>query len=348
MSSLTPDDARSTLQQVTADAQVAFARARTEDELNQIKATFLGKSGPVNDIMKGLGQVAPAERAAIGQVVNAARQELEGLLEHHRERLRAERKAARIAAVQRDLSLVGRGARPGAQHPLARVEDEIIRVFEDMGYAVATGPQIETDFHNFGALNFPDDHPARDMQDTFMLPGGRLLRTHTSPVQIRAMLANRPPIRVCSPGPVFRVDTPDMTHSPNFRQVEGLLVDRNVTLADLKGTLKEFSSRLFGRELNVRFRPSFFPFTEPSVEADVECPFCEDGCRTCKGTRWIEILGAGMVDPAVFVSAGVDPEQWQGFAFGIGVERVAMLLYGVDDIRLFFENDVRFLGQFPA
>lgn len=341
-------DLQSSLALVIQNASSAFETARNEAELNQIKGAFVGKTGPLADAMKGMGQVPPAERAAFGQVVNDARQQIDALLEGQRERLRFAARQARLDAVRRDLSLPPRGPIVGAQHPLSRVEDDMLRVFEEMGYAAAGGPQVETDFHNFEALNFPPDHPARDMQDTFMVGGGRLLRTHTSPVQIRTLLAYKPPVRIAAPGPVYRCDTPDMTHSPNFRQVEGLVIDRNVTMVHLKGTLREFASRLFGRELNVRFRPSFFPFTEPSVEVDVECPFCTTGCRTCKGSRWIEILGAGMVDPAVIEAVGLNPDEWQGFAFGIGVERVAMLRYGVDDIRLFYENDVRFLAQFPA
>ncbi len=329
-------------------ARTEFDDAANEDVLNQIKAGFVGKNGPLSSLMSHMRTLPPAEKPALGQALNEAKQAIEDLLEARRLALRQAARQARIDAVHRDLSLPPRAAVPGHRHPISLVEDAMVDVLVSMGYAVATGPQVETDHHNFEALNFPADHPARDMQDTFWVEDGRLLRTHTSPVQVRTMLANEPPIRICAPGPVFRADTADMTHSPNFRQVEGLYIDRDISLAHLKGTLEEFASRLFGRQLNIRMRPSFFPFTEPSVEVDIECPFCSAGCRVCKGSRWIEILGAGMVDPAVLTACDVDPDTWQGFAFGIGVERVAMLLYGVDDMRAFYDNDMRFLAQFPA
>lgn len=336
------------LQALCDDARDAFADATTDDELNQVKARFVGKSSPLTAMMKRMRDLTPDERPAFGQAVNVARDRIEALLDAARARVREERLAARLAGERADLTRPPRSAHRGAIHPLRLAERQILRVFAEMGYAVAEGPQLETDFHNFTALNFPDDHPARDEQDTFVLEGERLLRTHTSPVQIRTMLANRPPIRIAAPGSVFRVDTADMTHSPHFHQVEGLVVDRGVTMADLKGSLREFVRRLFGKDLTIRLRPSFFPFTEPSVEVDVQCPFCSDGCRVCKGTRFIEILGAGMVDPNVFMQCGIDAETYTGFAFGIGIERVAMLLYGVDDLRLFFENDLRFLAQFES
>ena len=282
-----------------------------------------------------------------GKAVNAAKDAVEQALERHRDRIKSAAREAELAGNRVDLTLPGRRPATAALHPLRRVERDIIRVFREMGYSVALGPQVETDFHNFEALNFPPDHPARDMQDTILVEGDRLLRTHTSPVQIRTMLANEPPIRIAAPGAVYRCDELDMTHSPCFHQVEGLVVDRGITMAHLKGTLQEFASRLFGRDLSVRLRPSFFPFTEPSVEVDVQCVFCGgDGCRVCSHTGWLEILGAGMVDPNVFTSVGIDPEVYTGFAFGIGIERVAMLRYAITDIRLFYENDARFLAQF--
>lgn len=328
-------------------ASAAFASAENEDVLNQIKARFVGKAGDITSLLRSLKDVAPEDRPAFGQAVNEARELVEALLEQHRVRIREAQLQASLASRRLDLTLPPRTEPVGGLHPLRRVEQRMIEVLKDMGYALATGPQVETDFHNFEALNFPADHPARDMQDTFMVEGGRLLRTHTSPVQIRTMLAYEPPIRILAPGAVYRCDTPDMTHSPCFNQVEGLFIDRgDVTLAQLKGTLREFASRLFGRELKIRFRPSFFPFTEPSVEADVQCPFCESGCRVCKHTGFIEILGAGLVDPEVFRACGMDPDEVSGFAFGVGVERVAMLLYDVDDMRHFYDNDVRFIAQF--
>jgi phenylalanyl-tRNA synthetase alpha chain len=344
----TNDSLQTQMAQLVERARIEFEAAPNEDLLNQIKAAFLGKQGPLTALMAQMRDLDNEQRKAFGQAVNLAKTTIETLLEQRRTHLRINARNTRIDSVHRDLSLPGRSPQPGHRHPISLVEDAIVDVMIDLGYSVATGPQIETDFHNFEALNFPPDHPARDMQDTFFLADGRLLRTHTSPVQVRTMLANKPPIRICAPGPVYRADTADMTHSPNFRQVEGLYIDKGVTLAHLKGTLQEFASRLFGKQLNVRLRPSFFPFTEPSVEADIECPFCTSGCRVCKGSTWIEILGAGMVDPNVLLACGVDPEEWQGFAFGIGVERVAMLLYGVDDMRAFYDNDMRFLAQFPS
>lgn len=339
-------DLRESLDEIVADAKKAFDAAESEDALNQTKAAFVGKSGRLTGLMKRMKDLTPEERPVFGKAVNEAKAAVAAALDARREAIRNAARGADLAAERVDLTLPGRGRPRGAAHPLRRIEEEMVSIFRDMGYAVATGPEIEHDFHNYEALNFPPDHPARDMQDTFHLVDGRVLRTHTSPVQIRTMLANQPPIRICAPGAVYRSDELDMTHSPAFHQVEGLVVDRGITMAHLKNHLIEFSSRLFGRRLNVRLRPSFFPFTEPSVEVDVECPFCEDGCRVCSKTRWIEILGAGMVDPNVFEAVGVDPEVYTGFAFGIGVERVAMLKFGIDDIRLFYENDVRFLAQF--
>ena len=339
-------DLQQQLQTIVSDASVAFDQAPNDDALNQVKAKFIGKSGALTEIMKKMRDLTPEERPIFGKSVNEAKEAVATALDARREALKQAARLADLEGQRVDLTLPPRRADRGSVHPLSRIRREMIMVFRDLGYAVATGPQVEHDFHNFEALNFPPDHPARDMQDTFLLEDGRLMRTHTSPVQIRTMLANKPPIRICAPGTVFRCDELDATHSPDFRQIEGLVVDRGVTMAHLKCHLQEFSSRLFGRRLNIRLRPSFFPFTEPSVEVDVECPFCETGCRVCSGTKWIEILGAGMVDPAVFESVGIDPDEFTGFAFGIGIERVAMLKYGISDLRHFYENDVRFLAQF--
>jgi phenylalanyl-tRNA synthetase alpha chain len=341
-------DLAEVLKRVRIDARHAFDAARTEDELLQIKAAFLGRQGALQPVMQQIKHLDPAGRPAAGLLLNEAKQDIEAALEDRRASLRTQARERALAAHHVDLTLPPRRPPIGAAHPLVMAEDAILDVFAGMGYDIAEGPQVETDFHNFEALNFPHDHPARDMQDTFMVPGGFLLRTHTSPVQVRTLASVEPPLRIAAPGPVFRCDTTDMTHSPNFRQVEGLVVDRHISMAHLRGTLQEFSSRLFGRDLAVRMRPSFFPFTEPSVEVDVECPFCREGCRICKQSRWIEILGAGMVHPRVLEAAGVDPGQWRGFAFGIGVERVAMMLYGVEDIRFFYENDIRFLNSVGA
>ncbi len=340
------EDLQQRLLDLTRNAESAFAGAQDEDALNQAKAQFIGRSGEMAEFMKNMRNVAPEDRPAFGRAVNEAKATIAAALEARQESLQRALRQADLDGERVDLTLPGRASAAGAVHPLRRIEREMVEVFRDMGYAVARGPEVEHDFHNFEALNFPADHPARDMQDTFSLEDGRILRTHTSPVQIRTMLANEPPIRICAPGAVYRADELDMTHSPAFHQVEGLVVDKGVTMAHLKNHLQEFVSRLFGKRLNIRLRPSFFPFTEPSVEVDVECPFCEDGCRVCSRTRFIEILGAGMVDPNVFESVGIDPTVYTGFAFGIGVERVAMLKYGVDDIRHFYENDMRFLGQF--
>ena len=335
------------LQSVIEEADSVFATAQSEEVLLHAKARFLGKAGSVAALMARMREIPPAERPGFGQAVNAAKDRVEALLQHNLLRLRAEARNRDLAGPFVDLTLPGRRAEAGAVHPLRLVERKMLAVFSEMGFEVALGPEVETDFHNFTALNFPPDHPARDMQDTFLTTDGRLLRTHTSPVQIRTMLANEPPIRIAAPGAVYRCDTLDMTHSPNFRQVEGLVIDRAVTMADLKGTLLRFTRGLFEKDLEIRLRPSFFPFTEPSVEVDVQCVFCGgSGCRVCKHSGWIEILGAGMVDPAVLASVGLDAEVFGGFAFGIGVERVAMLFYGVDDIRHFYENDHRFLSQF--
>jgi phenylalanyl-tRNA synthetase alpha chain len=283
----------------------------------------------------------------VGQEANRAKVELEALIEERQAALKAGEQAARLAGDEPDLTLPGRFVPPGPVHPITRVQDEIIAVFEGLGFSVAEGPEVESDYYNFSALNFPDDHPARDMQDTFHLGPAALLRTHNSPVQIRAMKAQRPPVRVICPGRVFRRDIADATHSPMFHQVEGLAVDRHITMADLKGTLALFAREMFGPRADVRFRPSFFPFTEPSAEVDVRCFKCSgEGCRFCKQSGWIEILGSGMVHPNVLRNVGYDPEEVTGWAFGMGVERIALLKYEIDDIRLFFDNDLRFLRQF--
>jgi phenylalanyl-tRNA synthetase alpha chain len=324
----------------------AFAGANTESELNRVKADFVGKNGLLKQVMQQLRGLDPADRPMLGKAVNDARAVVESLLEKRRAALRQSKLESDLTQTRVDLTLPARVRPRGSIHPLRRVHREMVDIFRTMGYSVAVGPEVETDFYNFEALNFPPDHPARDMQDTLLLKNGHLLRTHTSPVQIRTMLAYQPPIRVIAPGTVYRCDA-DVSHSPMFSQVEGLLVDRNVSMANLKGTLTSFAQRLFGQDVPIRLRPSYFPFTEPSCEVDIGCVFCVEGksCRVCGDTTWLEILGAGMVDPNVFESVGYDPEEWSGFAFGMGIERIAMLKYGVNDIRLFFENDARFLRQ---
>jgi phenylalanyl-tRNA synthetase alpha chain len=329
-------------------ASAAVEAARSSAELEQVRIEFLGRNGKLTQLLRSLGQIPPEQRREIGLEANRAKVALEARLESALEAAReAERLAAR-SAERLDLTLPGRRPPQGAVHPLTRVHDEIVSIFVGLGFSVAEGPEIETDFYNFETLNIPKDHPARDMQDTFYLSDETLLRTHTSPGQIRAMRAAEgcTPVKIIVPGRVFRRDVPDASHSPVFHQVEGLAVDRRITMADLKGTLELFAREMFGPKSRIRFRPSFFPFTEPSAEVDVLCFMCGGaGCRAC-GDGWLEILGSGMVHPVVLRNGGYDPEEVTGWAFGMGIERIAMLRYGVDDLRLFFENDLRFLKQF--
>ncbi len=341
------------LDEILTDAAREFAAVTSLPVLDQVKARYLGKSGAVTALMKGLGALPVEARKQQGARINEVKEQVETLLKARREALQREALERQLAAESIDVTLPGRGDAPGGLHPVTRTLARIERLFASIGFAVADGPEIETDFHNFTALNIPQNHPARAMHDTFYLAGdgatdgGRLLRTHTSPVQVRYMQQTRPPIRIIAPGRVYRCDS-DVTHTPMFHQVEGLWVDETVSFADLKGVLAEFMARFFERDnLAVRFRPSFFPFTEPSAEMDIACVICGgDGCRVCSHTGWLEVLGCGMVHPNVFGHVGIDAERYQGFAFGLGVERLAMLRYGVDDLRLFFENDMRFLRQF--
>jgi phenylalanyl-tRNA synthetase alpha chain len=337
------------IQDIRDRALAEIAGARSTSELEEIRVRVLGRSGALTRLLRALGTLPAADRPRIGQEANRAKQELEESLAGRLAVLHAEaRQRARSHSEQLDLTLPGRAAEPGTVHPITRVQDEIIEIFEGLGFSVAEGPEIEVDHYNFAALNFPDDHPARDMQDTFHVSADALLRTHTSPVQVRTMKAQAPPVRVICPGKVYRRDA-DLTHSPMFHQVEGLAVDADITMGDLKGTLELFAREMFGPRSRIRFRPSFFPFTEPSAEVDVLCFLCGGGgCRICKQSGWLEILGSGMVHPNVLRNVGYDPEAVTGWAFGMGVERVAMLKYGIDDIRLFFDNDLRFLGQWAG
>ena len=331
---------------ILAAARDAVAAATTSAELEEIRVRMLGRQGSLTQLLRGLGALPAAERPQVGAAANEAKRELESLLETRLAETLARERQTRRAGQRIDLTLPGRRPPLGALHPLTQVEDEIVSIFMGLGFSVAEGPEIETDYYNFEALNIPADHPARDMQDTFYLSPDVLLRTHTSPVQIRTMKAQRPPVRVICPGRVYRRDA-DITHSPVFHQVEGLAVDRDISMGDLKGTLELFAREMFGPGSAIRFRPSFFPFTEPSAEVDVRCFLCQGaGCRVCKQSGWLEILGSGMVHPQVLRNVGYDPEEVTGWAFGMGIERVAMLKYGIDDIRLFFENDLRFLRQF--
>jgi phenylalanyl-tRNA synthetase alpha chain len=336
------------VQDILDRALADIAGARSTSALEQVRVRVLGRSGELTALLRGLGKVPAADRPRFGQEVNRAKEHLEAELAARLVALKAEEHRQALQAQRLDLTLPGRAIPPGAVHPLVRIQDEIVEIFGGLGFSVAEGPEVETDYYNFAALNFPDDHPARDMQDTFHLSADTLLRTHTSPVQIRTMKAQRPPVRYIFPGKTYRRDA-DTTHSPMFHQVEGLAVDTNISMGDLKGTLELFAREMFGPGVSIRFRPSFFPFTEPSAEVDVSCFGCGgSGCRLCKQSGWLEILGSGMVHPNVLRNVGYDPEQVTGWAFGMGVERVAMLKYRIDDIRLFFENDLRFLGQFAS
>ncbi len=329
------------------EAVAALADVTEREEAIRIKNTYLGRKGEVQSLMSIIRDLPNDEKPLAGRASNRTKSAIEQAFSERMDAIAQAELARRLDAESIDVTLPARPASVRQPHPLVRVEQEIIDVFTEMGYEVAEGPEIEEDFYNFEALNFPPDHPARDMQDTFMVEdGSHLLRTHTSPVQIRTMLAYEPPVRIIAPGRVYRCDS-DVTHSPVFHQIEGLIVDEGITMADLKGTLRHFAQKVFGPETPVRFRPSFFPFTEPSAEVDIGCIFCEQaGCRVCSHTGWLEILGSGMVDPNVFESCGVDPDRYTGFAFGLGVERIAMLKLRINDIRLFFDNDLRFLSQF--
>lgn len=314
--------------------------------LNEYRTKILGRKGELTAILRGLKNVPIEERSAVGQLANEIKTALEAEFDRKETHLREDLERAQLALESIDVTLPGRRTLLGRSHILNRVTQELVDVFSGLGFQLAEGPEVEIDYYNFEALNMPKNHPARDMQDTFYFSENLLLRTHTSPVQIRTMEKRQPPVRVICPGKVYRRDA-DVTHSPMFMQIEGLWVDKRVSFSDLKGVLTAFTRNYFGEKLGLRFRPSFFPFTEPSAEVDIQCVICGgSGCRTCSFTGWLEILGAGMVDPALYKFVNYDPEIYSGFAFGLGIERVAMLKYGIPDIRLFYENDVRFLSQF--
>ncbi len=333
--------------EILAQALPAIRGCQDMPSLEQVKARFLGKQGELTELLKSLGAMSPEERKSAGARVNEAKQAVEAALKMRRDFILEAELQRKLKEETLDVTLPGRGRGHGGLHPVTRTMERIQALFRTMGFDVAYGPEIETDFYNFTALNIPEDHPARAMHDTFYLQSGELLRTHTSPVQVHYMQSNQPPFRIIAPGRVYRCDS-DVTHTPMFHQVEGLWVDEQVSFADLKGALADFMRCFFEQDdLKVRFRPSFFPFTEPSAEMDIGCVICGgEGCRVCSHTGWLEVLGCGMVHPNVFKHVNVDPEQYLGFAFGLGVERLAMLRYGVDDLRLFFENDLRFLAQF--
>ena len=348
---------RDRLQALAEAARRDIGGASEPGAVESLRVRYLGKKGELSGVLGGMGKLPPDERRALGEVANQVKAEIEGLLEAAVARAEEAALEAQLRGPRLDVTLPGRTVVPGTRHPVSRTLDDIVSTFRRLGFDVATGPEVELDFFNFEALNLPKDHPARDMQDTFYLdvpslqhaaPADSpvLLRTHTSPVQIRTMLNQKPPVRIVAPGRVYRRDS-DITHTPMFHQVEGLLVDKGVSFAELKGTLQAFVEAFFGSGTKLRLRPSFFPFTEPSAEVDISCTSCGGkGCRVCKQTGWLEVLGSGMVHPNVLSACGIDPEQYSGFAFGMGVERLAMLRYRIDDLRMMFENDVRFLEQF--
>ena len=337
------------MQDLISLQQSAFAaieQAHDISSLETIRVDYLGKKGRITDILKNLVHLSAQEKPKMGQLVNQAKRDISEKIEDKMRQLKEQQLQLKLAAEQIDVSLPGRNHHSGSLHPVTRVKQCVNDYFSRLGFDILEGPEIETEFYNFEALNIPGHHPARAMHDTFYFGDGRLLRTHTSPVQIRSMEKSTPPLRLIAPGRVYRCDS-DLTHTPMFHQVEGLLVDTQATLAGLKGLLQAFFSHFFGRELAFRFRPSYFPFTEPSAEMDIECTQCAgNGCRMCKFTGWIEVGGCGMVHPNVLKSVNISPEQYQGWAFGMGLDRLAMLYYGIDDLRMMFENDLTFLKQF--
>lgn len=334
------------LSSLTREALQLIANASDLDAIEQVRVDYLGKKGHMTSLLKSLGQLSADERPAAGAKINVAKEQIIQALSDKKAQLETQRIAEQLSAQAVDVTQPGRRADMGGLHPVSRTLDRIVAIFSGAGYSVEEGPEIEDDFHNFEALNIPAHHPARAMHDTFYVDARHVLRTHTSPVQIRTMENRQPPIRIVCPGRVYRCDS-DLTHTPMFHQVEGLVVDTNVSFADLKGTVDQFLKAFFEVDVPVRFRPSYFPFTEPSAEVDIQCTQCSgSGCRVCKNTGWLEIMGCGMVHPNVFRASGVDPEKYTGFAFGMGVERLAMLRYGINDLRLFFENDLNFLRQF--
>lgn len=335
------------LQQILEESKAQLQAAASVQEAEDVRVKVLGKKGALTEILKSMGKLAPEERKELGQAANQVRAEIEELLTETFAKLKSAAQEAKFKAEKIDVTEPGKPVKLGAKHPVTVTIEEMSRVFKSMGFTLTEGPEVETVFNNFDALNAGPNHPARDWTDTFYISDDVLLRTQTSPVQVRVLQSQEPPIRVFAPGRTFRCDTADATHSPMFHQVEGLVVDEGITMADLKGVLDSFAKQMFGSETKTKFRPHHFPFTEPSAEMDVSCFKCGGkGCRVCKGSGWIEILGCGMVHPNVLKVGGIDTEKYTGFAFGVGVERVAMLKYGIDDIRLMYENDMRFIEQF--
>ena len=340
-------DIRENLAQIGEELKKELEGADALQTLEALRVKVLGKKGSLTALLRGMGQLSPEERPKMGQLINEAREKLTALLDEKQQELAKKEKELRLAAEAIDVTEPRDLPQIGAEHPMNLVLNEVLDCFTSMGFSVVEGPEVELDLYNFELLNVPKNHPARDAQDTFYIDDNVVLRSQTSPVQARTMLSQKPPIRIVCPGRVFRADEVDATHSPVFHQIEGLVIDKDVTMADLKGTLDAFAKRLYGQDIEVRFRPSFFPFTEPSAEVDLTCFNCHGkGCRVCKGTGWIEVLGCGMVNPKVLEMCGIDSSVYSGFAFGIGVERITMLRYGIRDMRLLYEGDLRFLKQF--
>jgi phenylalanyl-tRNA synthetase alpha chain len=340
------NDVEQQLKALLAEAEAAVAAATDATTVEDLRVRYLGKKGLLTEQLKSLGGLPPEERPRVGAFVNRAKELLQEKISARKQHLESTLRDEQLKRERLDVTLPGRGVHQGGLHPITRAMERLETLFMQMGFSIAEGPEIEDDYHNFEALNIPPSHPARAMHDTFYFDAHRLLRTHTSPVQVRYMENNQPPLRIIAPGRVYRCDS-DVTHTPMFHQIEGLVVDADVSFADLKGIIGDFLVQFFEKPLKVRFRPSYFPFTEPSAEVDISCVICgAEGCRVCKNTGWLEVLGCGMVHPEVFRHVGIDDERWNGFAFGLGVERLAMLRYGVNDLRLFYENDLRFLQQF--
>ena len=335
------------LEQIRATAQTAIENAKSVQEIEELRVKYLGKKGEITAILKQMGSLSAEERPIIGQLANEVRASIEAAIANQGEKMKKAALNEKLEKETLDITMPSKTTKQGGLHPINIVLNDMINIFQSMGFDVVDGPEVETDYYNFEALNVPADHPARDMQDTFFLNPNLILRSQTSAAQIRTMEQRKPPIKMVCPGRVFRADEVDATHSPVFHQMEGLVVDKGITMCDLKGVLEQFAREIYGPDTKVKFRPSFFPFTEPSVEVDVSCSECGGkGCRVCKGSGWIEILGAGMVHPNVLRRCGIDPEVYSGFAFGIGIDRLAITRYKISDIRLLFENDVRFLEQF--
>ncbi len=340
-------DMREQLEQIRAEAEAAMENAASLQELDAVRVKYLGKKGELTAVLKTMGKLSPEERPKVGQMANEVREVITAGIDRRNELLKAAQQELKLKNETIDVTLPGTKVEIGHRHPLSIVLDEVKEIFLGMGFEVVGGPEVEWDYYNFEALNIPKDHPARDTQDTFYITENMLLRTQTSGVQIRIMENKKPPIRMIAPGRVFRSDAVDATHSPLFHQIEGMAIDEGITMGDLKGTLETFAKKLYGEQTKIRLRPHHFPFTEPSCEIDVSCFKCGGcGCSMCKGEGWIEILGGGMVHPKVLRTGGIDPDKYSGFAFGVGLERIAMFRFGLDDMRLLYENDVRFLDQF--